>query len=275
MLDSEIVYESYIQPFRLVEELGLPCGYEKSFKLAPRYFSANRYLLGIDRRNLDESGLTRIFERMLMPEPLVDNCRDRLADANLLLLGFEESEKDCIYKIYLEFWDQVSMALQRASEPCRPRTLFLGYKWSAFDNRKSVVSEYVYHPRLALDDMIARLEQLNRTEDADPTFDVARELVQLAARLADSESFIYLEVGEAGTQRSSFDINLYRASLSLQQLRPQLERLLNHYQIERGRLDEVYARAGDRQLGHLSGGTGRDGQPFFSVYYDNEPERLR
>lgn len=272
MLDSDIVYGSYIQPFKLVEELGLNCGYEKSFKLSPGHLLPNRYLLGVDTKQLDPNKLAIIIRQMQMPSRFVGDFDARLAGANLVLLGFEEGVDDCIYKIYLEYWDQIRDRLETSQPPYQPETLFIGYKWSALDNSRSVVTHYIYYPRLGSKQIGERLQALVPAAEGEMTCDPARQVVELCAERADSERFIFLEAGEAGNQRKSFDINLYRAEAPMEVIYPVLKQLCRHYSVGAMELDRIYQNVRHRELGHISGGIDRHGKPFFTVYYDNQPD---
>lgn len=271
MLDSSVVYSQYIQPFRLVEKLRLNCGYEKSFKLIPEHLLPNRYLLGIDKNDLDPDKLSTIMRTMGMPQRLADELLANLENANLLLLGFEEGVEDCIYKIYLEYWDEIKQKLEDTEPPYPVKTMFLGYKWSAFDNRRAVVTRYDYFPRLELEQINQRLRLLMVAPGDDITHDVVNRIIEQCAKQADSKTFIFLEAGETGSPRKSFDINLYRAGMKLSHFYPLLKQLCGHYSIRLEALDNVYQNIHHRDLGHLSGGIDRAGKPFFTVYYDNQP----
>jgi len=271
MPDSNEVYRYYLQPFRLVEKLRLNCGYEKSFKLTPEYLLPNRYLLGIDKNQLDPDKLAEIMQTMEMPQGLAGELLANLENANLVLLGFEEGVDDCIYKIYLEYWDDIRQKLDDEEPPYPAETLFLGYKWSAFDNNRAVVTRYEYFPRLELEQIRDRLRLLVVARDDDRTYDVANRIIEQCAQRVDSKTFIFLEAGETENPRKSFDINLYRAGLKLSQVYPLLKQLCGHYSIRAEALDCVYKNVHQRDLGHLSGGIDRAGNPFFTVYYDNQP----
>ena len=51
----------------LIEALDVECDFEKSFKMAEKRFLANRFLLGIDRKGLEQNRLLEMCERMDMP----------------------------------------------------------------------------------------------------------------------------------------------------------------------------------------------------------------
>ena len=267
-----MVYDSYIRPFRLLEQLGLSCGYEKSFKLTQQHLLPNRYLLGIDRPALDQDKLTTILDRLEMPQYFVDEFTDRISAANLLLIGFEEGIEDCIYKIYLEYWDAIRSKLEHSKPPYSPETLFLGYKWSALESGRAVLTDYLYYPKLNLDEIIERLEATIPASGDAATFDIARQIVMLCADRVDCEALVYLEAGEADNPRKSFDINLYPAAVRMEKIYPLLQRLCRCFGVEIESLDKVYKNVHFRELGHISGGTDRNGNPFFTVYYDNQAD---
>jgi hypothetical protein len=270
MLVKDRVYSRYLRPFSLVEILKLRCGYEKSFKLTDGHLLCNRYLLGIDKADLDDDKLSFICDQLEMPAQFRLQLSDHLADANLVLLGFEQGVEDCTYKIYLEYWDKVRSSRQ----PCddKPETLFLGYKWSAFDNRRAALTCYRYFPALTVAGMIKRISSLKASDDHSATFDVAGQIVAHSAQRASSPAFRFLEATEADSPRKSFDINLYAAGLNLQDIYPGLKNLCDDYSVSIEELDRLFGRVGSCTLGHLSGGLDRKGKVFFSVYYEASTE---
>ncbi|MFV2031370.1 MAG: hypothetical protein ACC663_02645 [Gammaproteobacteria bacterium] len=270
MIKQDEIYDSYIRPFSLVEKLKLKCGYEKSFKLTDQHLLRNRYLLGIDKAELDHDKLSFICNQMGMPKKFVENFFTNISDANLILLGFEEGDGDCTYKIYLEYWDKIRKNMKRAQPPYEPVTLFLGYKWSVFDNSQSALTNYVYYPMITVDEIIKRMCNLNTLDEDEATFEVARNIITHSAKRVNNRPFIYLEASEGNNPRKSFDINLYRAGINLRNIYPFLKQLCRHYSVRIDELDKLYSRVDSRVLGHLSGGIDRDGKGFLTVYYETE-----
>ncbi|MGD8350446.1 MAG: hypothetical protein PVI79_14450 [Gammaproteobacteria bacterium] len=268
MPDREAFQEAYIRPFRLVEQLDLKCGYEKSFKLIERRLLRNRYLLGIEKSILDDSKLASICEQMKLPEKFAERFFDDIAEANLVLLGFEEGADYCSYRIYFEYWDRLRRRISASPPPYQPMTLFQGYKWSTNDGDVAVVTDYVCYPRLGTDEIVARIREIGADGEA---FAIAIEIISLAARLAGDQAFVYLEASEGGNPRNSFDINLYPAGMTLQSIYPRVERLFEHYGIPATELERLYRDCASRPLGHLSAGIDREGRDFFTVYYENQP----
>jgi len=268
MHSQEEVYNSYITPFRLVEELELVCGYEKSFKLMDQHLLRNRYLLGIEKSILDQQKLSSICEQMEMPEKFVDDFFNNISDANLVLLGFEEGIEDCTYKIYLEFWDKFGMEVSAKQPPHKPVTMFQGFKWNAFDSNQAVLTDYVCYPLITVDEVIERIRKLGASSKDGTIFDIANEIISAAARLTDNQPFVYLEASEGDNPRNSFDINLYPAGITLKSIYSPVARLFRHYAIGNEELDLLYSQVDSRPLGHLSGGIDRAGKDFFTVYYE-------
>ena len=272
MPDQQAVYDSYIKPFRLVENLELECGYEKSFKLISGHLLRNRYLLGIEKSLLDHQKLALICEQMEMPGKFVDQFFDNIADANLVLLGFEQGVEDCTYKIYLEYWDKIRQQVASRQPPHEPATMFQGFKWNAMDNSRAVLTDYRCYPLLEVDEIIERIGRLGLSEGDSTVFDIASEIITAAARAANDQPLVYLEASEGDNPRSSFDINLYPANFTLKSIYSPVAQLFRYYAINSEELDLLYDQAGSRPLGHLSGGIDRSGKDFFTVYYENQPE---
>lgn len=272
MPDQDAVYNSYIKPFRLVEQLGLECGYEKSFKLINRHLLRNRYLLGIEKSLLDHKKLSSICEQMEMPEKFVDQFFGNIADANLVLLGFEQGVEDCTYKIYLEYWDKIRQQKSAKQSPHEPVTMFQGYKWNVCDGSRAVITDYLLYPMLKVDEIIERIARLGASGEDNTVFDVASKIISRAASLAGNQSLIYLEASEGDNPRNSFDINLYPADMTLKSIYPSVAQLFHHYSITDAELDLLYSQVDSRPLGHMSGGVDRSGRDFFTVYYENQPQ---
>src|SRR5688572_13537714 len=84
-------------PFAVLQDLGVPCAYERSVKISAGKLLANRYLLGFAPDSLSRPQLATALRRLLMPEPRLENFMSQVEAANLLLLGFEEDGQRCTY----------------------------------------------------------------------------------------------------------------------------------------------------------------------------------
>jgi len=268
MIDEKTVFGKYIVPFKLVEKFNLKCGYEKSFKLLDRQLLPNRYLLGISKADLDQEKLEVICREMNMPGNFLCEFQDNLADANLILLGFEENRKNCIFKIYLEFWDKFLKGMGQGMDKTVPGPLFLGFKWDALDNTKAKITKYDCYPQLTAEGILERLSVLFHSHEDRISFEITRKIIDLATSRANPTSFRYLEAGEENNLRKSFDINFYSANLRIRHLSPILSELGRHYLIPVQELHHLYSRVKTEIFGHLSGGIDREGKDFVTVYYE-------
>jgi len=64
---------------------------------------------------------------------------------------------------------------------------------------------------------------------------------------------------------------LYEANLHLSDINDFLFRIRQHFSISERLFEPWYNKLKDSRFGHLSGGTGRDGKDFFTVYYEPVP----
>ena len=262
------IYQKYIRPFQLVEKFNLKCGYEKSFKFTRGKLLRNRYLLGIERSQLDTDRLQVICQQMNMPESHYQQFLDQQSDANLVLLGFEESDGGASYRIYLEFWDKIRETIKLSQSPFPPQKMFLGFKWNAFDNSRSTITIYRYYPITELTEMLQRLAHILDSDEGRQMLEITRNLLSRSLKQTSCQALVYLEASEVGNPRKSFDINLYRAGMRVSQIRAQLTELCQMYAVSGNEFEELFANAGSRSLGHISGGVDRRGQSFFTVYYE-------
>ena len=80
----------------------------------------------------------------------------------------------------------------------------------------------------------------------------------------------YLEVNEANNPRSSFDLNLYNAELTIADLRVQIEQMANRFSQNSAKINAFVNQIRHFPAGHLAGGTHRNGSDFFNIYYEAE-----
>jgi hypothetical protein len=119
---------------------------------------------------------------------------------------------------------------------------------------------------LAVPAIAARLEALYETPA--PSGAAALAILELAAQRIGEDSFVYVEAAEEGNPRRSFDLNLYKARLQVRDLEAPLAALARQYQVHAPALRRLLGL--ERPFGHLSGGRGRDGRDFVTVYYEIE-----
>jgi tryptophan halogenase len=251
----------------LVSAHGLRYGREDSFKMSRGRLLADRFLLGIRRQGVPDQALLDIAAGIGMPTEYRSLFLAGLSDADVVLFGQEDGETGLIYKAYLEFWEKVRREV-RATGSKEPTLLNLGFKWRAGDNPVNVISRYTCFPMLDLAEMLRRIKGIYGAGADQPSCRIALHLVQLAA--SRNAASIYMEVGEEGTPRRSYDINLYKAHLTLASIEPVLRNAASQYALPGGQFDALYSGVRGRLLGHLSGGVARDGSDFLTVYYETQ-----
>ena len=243
-------------------------GREDSFKMSRGCLLAERFLVGLRTANISAPGALAIAAGIGMPEKFRAPFLAHFADADVVLFGIEDGETGLVCKAYLEFWQKVRRKVL-ATRSREPELLNLGFKWYAREGGDSVVSRYTCYPMLDLAGMLGRIRGLYPGAGDAPSCRVGLHAVQLAARRM--AACIYMEVSEEGTARRSYDMNLYKAELTLAAIEPALREAASRYAVPREPFDALYARIRGRPLGHLSGGMARDGADFLTVYYETRP----
>ena len=250
----------------LVRSLNVGFGFEKSFKLSPGNLHADRVILGVRTKLTNPESLLNVCHALGMPAPYLTRFEKLLPEANTVGFGFEGGA----YKVYLEFWEKLRQRVRQEPTNVAPEILFLGYKWAISDPSRCALARYTCYPLLSVRGIRNRLAELY-DDPAISSLGAAQEIVALAAnRIGSNESFVYVEAAEEGNPRKSFDLNLYKAGLRVADLYPILSALCERYSIPRARVERLNAEVGSRTFGHLSGGTGRDGQDFLTIYYEIE-----
>jgi hypothetical protein len=255
---------------RLVRGLGVGFGFEKSFKLSAGSLREDRMILGVRTRLADVQSLRGVCRGIGMPQDFLAQFDDSLAQANTVGFGFEGDEQGGVYKVYLEFWERLWQRVQREPGNVAPALLFLGFKWAARDATRSALARYTCHPLLQVQGIQRRLDALYEGRADSASLQATREILALAARRLGAGSFVYVEAAEEGNPRKSFDLNFYKARLRVGELQPVLQSLCGRYAIADAALQGIGAQAGGRPFGHLSGGLGRDGRDFLTLYYELE-----
>ena len=255
--------------FQLVENLPLQ-GFERSFRMSERKALWNRFLFGIEKKNITEERLANLCTRMEIPPDLLEGFLENLTNAGQILFGFEENEQRSIYKVYLEYWERVRRDIRTKMNPKAPVVMHIGYKWDTIEPEISAITKYTCHPLLTNLEILGKLSAIYCNQRTLPTYQASHDIVSLAAFRAPDPSLIYLEVGEDGNPRKSFDINLYKTGIILEEIYPILEKICRHYGIPIDEFDTHFSRIGKKLLGHIAGGIHRNGRDFFTIYYEED-----
>jgi len=255
-------------PFRILESRGLASGYERSFKLSESSLLANRYLLGVERQALSEDHWQQICAEMDMPAALSNEFLAGLTQANLVLLGFEaQANGRALFKLYLEYWDKLQSAIMRGNAPSR-QLLHRGFKWSANQGRESLITDYHCLPGLSVQQIRTNINTHYTNAKQHFSLQASLAILDLAAQRADHSAFLYIDISETGNPRQSFDLNLYPAGIRMHELGHIIYKLATAFNIEQPKIDSLMPLLDNKLFGHLSAGIGRNGKPYFSLYYE-------
>ena len=270
---AEIFPEKAGLLFQLVKNLNLEVGYERSFKVSEKTLLGNRFLLGFSKKSVEQNPSERILgicERIDMPETFLEDFSAKLSEANYVHFGFEENERTCIYKAYLEFYDKIEEEIKNRPSQSAQFLLHLGYKWDVSDNTRRALTTYTWYRSLSVEDILLRLANILDPQKYRKPIEIAKGILNTASSRIPPHDILYLEVSEENNPRRSFDINTYRAALELRELHPLLSKMCQHYSISSETFHALYDQVKTKIFGHLSGGIDREGKDFLTVYYGVE-----
>lgn len=245
-------------------------GFEKSFKMSEKTLLANRFLLGVSKREVPQNSLFVICERLGMQDDHLSALMDNLLNVDIVHFGFEENANGCVYKVYLEYCAKHSREQACQQNVGDPVLLHLAFKWNPLTDSAGSIAKYIYHPGLSVAKIFARLTALYSGADDRFSLAMAQDLINAASARVSANNLMYIEVSEQGNPRWSFDINLYEANLYLAEVEDLLFGMSKHYAIPDGQFKLLYNTIKANRLGHLSGGIDREGRDFFTVYYEPE-----
>ncbi len=246
-------------------------GFERSFKMSEKTLLPNRFLIGVNKKELGADGDTRILEicrETGMPKSLLKDFEERLSEVNFVLFGFEENEKSCVHKVYLEYYDLYPEALKKGQGREEPFLLHRGYKWDAGDRRKKAVTDYSWYPGLSAPGMNERITALYGGAGTSCSEEAMVQILDAAAERVDPGRFIFLEVTEEKNPRNSLDINVYDAGLRLRELDRILDKACRDFSVPPEEFQKHYENFHDGILGHVGGGIDRAGRDFFTIYFE-------
>jgi tryptophan halogenase len=255
-----------------VAALGVPYGFERSCKLSAGRVSGDRFLLSVHRDALGSDPLRRVrglLDPAGMPDGLVDNLARDWPGADIVHFGYEAAEGGEICKVYFEYADAVRKAARLRAET--PTLVHRAWKWRLPPASRHVVTDYTWRQNGAGEDLMRRVAQLCEPPGtAHPAARAVRALRDLAGANTRFDDLMLLDVQEEGTPRRSFDLNLYPTELTLRAIAPAIEELRREFGLSREQIDTAFEHALDLPLGHISGGSGRDGAPFVTIYFGVE-----
>jgi hypothetical protein len=240
-------------------------------KITPGSLTDDRCLISIGRAALGEAPAERLIQigrALHMPQDFADTLPVSLEGTDIVHFGYEANSKQDIYKIYLEYASQARQAMAAHSD--RPVLVHLAYKWVPLRADSGAITRYSWVPCRTRGELETKLRDLVPANEAPNALRCALGLVSRIASFADSGKFLLMEVDEPGNLRRSCDLNVYDAGLRMHDIADLLETALYDFVVPRAQSQSIFDRAGDRALGHLSAGVGRDGGEFVTIYFGVE-----
>lgn len=258
----------------LVDDLGINYAFERSFKVSRNALLGNRFLLAIKKTRIAEGKRQReiigLCRQMGMPDEFLEAFKKNLPEADTVDFGFEENERNCVHKVYLDFLAKWKKEAAGTPGGCNPFVMFFGYKWDSRDPGKRALTKYVWYPSISFEQIKENFSEIFQGQKHLEPLQIAKNLMDIVSKKTTHEYVYYLEVSEENSQRRSFDINLYKAGVQLKELYPLLSRTYQHYSIPAETFHALYNPIRTKAFGHLSGGISRDGKDFLTIYYGLE-----
>lgn len=251
----------------LVARLGAPYGLERSVKIAPGHLFDDRCLISLHRSALGERPAERLLQlcrELAIPTGFAAQLPAALDGADIVHFGHEGGARATVRKVYFEYAARARRAMQ-AGEPV---LVHLAYKWTPQQPNEAAVTRYTWAPCRTGQEIEAKLRAL--LPEAPRALGSALRLVSRLALPTEPGPVMMMEVEETGNPRRSCDLNVYDAELRVAAISDLIAAAAADFAIPAARMREVFDRAADVALGHLSSGIGRDGQEFVTIYYGIE-----
>ncbi|RJR51574.1 MAG: hypothetical protein C4576_03515 [Desulfobacteraceae bacterium] len=256
--------------FQFLEKTKVEFGYERSFKISEGTLSGKRFLLGIKISTIGtrpHEQIMALCHQLGMPEELLKEFEVCLAGANVVGFGFDEHQSRCACKTYLEFGENFRKTIEKNRRRPEPFVFHKGFKWDASDQNRKAVATYTCTPFLSLKGLLERVANVLDPDRDARAFEPARQIVLAASRKISGSDMLYMDVTEEGSPRQSFDLNLYRADLRMEEIHHILSDMCRSYAIPSEELDVVYDPVRSEMFGHLAGGIDREGKDFLTIYH--------
>lgn len=262
------------QLVRRIYALGAPYGLERSAKFEDHVFLEDRFLLSVHRTAFGANPLERIASigaEFGAPEEIVRAFGSALTGADVVHFGYEGAFGSQVYKIYFEYAGRTRAAME--ARDAEATLVHLAFKWDRLDPARRASTRYVWKPCRTRADVEAGVRRLTPPSEASRALRCAIALLDRAAPLAQSEGVVMIEVEEPGNPRRSWDLNVYDAQLRLRDVAAMIDLAAREFHAPLPRVDAILGGDGRPALGHLSGGVGRSGREFVTVYYGVELRR--
>lgn len=239
-------------------------GFERSVRLQQNTFEIRRGLFSFSVKEIGGSAaaeVVAICRAMRVPERLVPSLSRFFPAAAFVHFGFEHAGPAMIGKCYLEL-----PAPAPDTALVSGRLQFLGFKWSTNDASVAVVTRY---RSLSISSWNTATELML----ANTGTSLRPAMLKLMSRHRTVESCNYdglslLEIEEEGSDRRSYDLNVYNLGLSVSTFAEALHDAAKTLNLKLETVNHWLDANATAPVGHIATGLGRDQQSFVTVYCD-------
>lgn len=259
----------------VIEVFGRPHAVERSIKFLPGEVRTDRFLLSYPAADFGAQGsrfVSRVRDRLDGPlgiEPIVESLLGR---AGWLHIGLECSVDRVTYKLYFEFQEEVARLARAEVREGRHALVHRALRWTSTSDGFGT-TDYRCDPRRP-DSEVDQLVEGVHLPHQHTLKQSLRSLVAEARKRIGPRRIMLLEVRDDKGLRSSVDLNIYGAALSLGCAWECLGEALGTFATLSGPPAAILS-AGDAPVGHISAGTARDGRPFLTLYFDEKEGRAQ
>lgn len=243
----------------------LPLLFERSVKIQQGNFEDHRLLFSFPLTAIGpdaEHEVLQICQSMRTPEPFPAAIARFLPSAEFVHFGFERSGSTLIGKCYLELPSPVSSLETSASQ-----LTFIGYKWSMKSDTVAVVSRYLSVPASDWSSLIQPLvEAIPKQTSLQQEFTKLCDCFQPGEAKKGAEQFRLLQVLEEGSDRRSWDLNVYASEQRIADIADGVFQIGNCLEVAPACRTWLNANA-HRVIGHIAAGSNRNGVPFVTIYH--------
>ncbi len=238
-------------------------GLERSVRFHQNVFEPRRVLVSFAIGDIGVDALVevlRICRNMRAPGRQLQSISRFFARAAYVHFGFEFSGNLVVGKCYLELPPPTENAPTASG-----RLQFLGFKWAMNESSMAVVTRYRIL-RLPDWDDAAAIMRANTGSVLQP---VMQGLLIAVCNQKDigTPTPSLLEIEEEGSDRKSYDLNVYDLNFTVSQQAEPLMLAAGVLGLDSKVVAQWLAVNSNAAVGHIATGLGRDQQSFFTVYY--------
>lgn len=261
-------------PLEVINGLKIDYESEKSIKISHDRISRDRYLFVINNAKINgniQEAFLPVCKKLNMPIPLMELFLDKIVQAPFTAIAYEKGLQASSYKMYLEFsegaYDRNIIKNRNASRNMEPRTLFIGFKWNPAKNTQYSITKYDWHPLISFDTMKEKIRDLFKDKKNDQIRNLNFDFIDMVSEKTTYDRVIYIDAYDDNNPRHSYDINIYRAKITLNDIKPMLETIFHHYSQPESLLHETLLSDGENLLGNMACGLNKQNKEFTTIYY--------